>query len=117
MWICLYSTVTARLPKLKKKTALAVSFLQTGACASIDCWETARQINLIRDGLSACPVSDLVYDLKEPKKKAPWDGQISSVVTSCGNFFTTADGKDLLYELTVLLCYASVKKVDVSCDD
>ncbi len=117
LWFCLYSTVVLKLPKLKKKAADAIQFMKTGTCNSDQCWETARQINLIRDGLSACPLSDLVYNMNDAKQKVPWEGRISSVITSCGNFFTTADGKDLLFELTALLCYAAVKKCNVICDD
>lgn len=117
LWFCLYSTVVVRLPHLQQNISSAVSFIKTGTCKSDMCWETARQINLIRDGLSSCPVSALVYDMNDSKKSAPWAGNISSVITSCGNFFTTADGKDLIYELTSLLCYAAVKKCNIVCND
>ena len=44
---------------------------------------------------------------------APWSNYLSGIVTSCGNLYTTLDGKDLLYEVVCVLTYAYYKKVDV----
>lgn len=43
----------------------------------------------------------------------PWKGRLSNVITSCANLYTTADGKDLLYEVVSILCYAEVAAVSV----
>ena len=77
--------------------------------------ETARQLNLVRDNLSGLPVTEIVYDMKKPLKKAPWKDNISTIVTSCGNIFTTADGKDLIFELNTVLCYCGIKGQAVIC--
>lgn len=76
--------------------------------------ETARQFNLIRDELSRYAPEKAVYDFRDLKKKAPWNNNLSSVITSCANLYTTTDGQDLLYEIVSILCYAGVKKVSVS---
>ena len=76
--------------------------------------ETARQFNLIRDELSKYAPEKAVYDLHDLKKMAPWAGNLNSVITSCANLYTTADGQDLLYEVVTILCYAGIKRVSVS---
>ena len=115
IWNCFYSTVIVRLDNIKKDISLALAFLETGNCEPENCMETARELNLIRDNLSLLSTKELVYDHKKPKKKAPWADNISPIVTSCGNLFTTADGKDLIFELTALLSYCSIKKVAAIC--
>ena len=110
---CLYSTVIVKLDDIKDDIALAISFLKNGTCTSKCCIETARELNIVRDRLSNIPVSELIYDYKNLKKKAPWINKINPIVTSCGNLFTTADGKDLIFELNTLLCYCNIKKISV----
>lgn len=53
----------------------------------------------MRDKLSNYSPEDLVYDIDDRSKHAPWEANISPVVTSCANFYTTADGKDLLFDI------------------
>ena len=114
IWHSLYSTVCINLKRKTRHISLAVRFLKSGTCSSADAMETARQFNLIRDMLSQFSPNDLVYDLDNPKGPAPWDHKISPVVTSCANFYTTADGGDLLYEIVSILCYAGIAGVSVS---
>ena len=97
-----------------KEIPLAIQFLEAGFCSSQKAMETARQFNLVRDMLSQYPPEKLVYDIKDPNGPAPWDNNISSVVTSCANFYTTADGEDLLYEIVSILCYAGITGESVS---
>ncbi len=111
-WICLYSTVLVRIGNNKKWSG-AIRFLETGNCAASDGYVVARQLNLIRDELSKIEPGKVVYDFNDPKQTPPWGDNISPVVTSCGNFFTTADGKDLLYELVSILCYGQIKGVSI----
>lgn len=113
VWNCLYSTIITNLTNMNNKIALAISFLESGTCSPSNCIETARELNLIRDALSALPISSIVYDHTKPTKKAPWIKNISPIITSCGNFFITADGKDLIFELNTVLCYCGVKKISV----
>ena len=94
--------------------------IETAVALAVDMF--AANVRLLLDSgcaliVFSCPLSALVYDMNDTKKKAPWEGNISSVITSCGNFFTTADGKDLIFELTSLLCYAAVKKCNIVCKD
>lgn len=113
VWKALYSTVKVNLKDIENSILLAEQFLKTGKCKWTDAQETARQINLIRDGLSRFSPDKAVYDFENLNLKAPWDGKISPVITSCGNMYTTADGRDLLVELVSLLVYSSIKEVDV----
>jgi hypothetical protein len=113
IWVSVISTIEVRLKLFKQRVPLAMKFLQSGKCDSTDALETARQINMIRDELSKVSPEKAIYDYKNPKKKAPWEGKISPIITSCANLYTTSDGKDLLYEVVSILVYADVKKVDV----
>lgn len=113
IWISVYSTVLDALGLRKRKVAMAIRFMESGKCAGKDGYETARQFNLIRDELAKVPPEKAIYDYKDKKKKAPWDGNISPVITSCANLYTTADGKDLLYEVVSILTYAQIAETDV----
>jgi len=116
LWFCFYSTVAIRLSNIKSRIPDALEFMKNQKCVYSKCLETARQFNLIRDELSCHPVSDIVYNMNDPNQKAPWEGRISNVITSCGNFFTTADGKDLIFELTALLCYSAYSQSIIICE-
>ena len=109
----LYSTVAIKLKDFTKEIPLAWDFLKTGNYEGKNGYEVARQFNLLRDKLATLKPTEIIYDLNDVSIKAPWEGNVSPVITSCANFYTTADGKDLLYEIVCIMCYAAVKKVDV----
>ena len=109
----LYSTIMVKLKNNYSELSDAISFLQTGRCRHDNAQDCARQINLIRDKLSQISPNDAVYDMNDMSKEAPWKGKISPIITSCGNMYTTADGKDLLYEMVCILTYSYHCKVDV----
>ena len=114
IWYSVYSTADVRLSPMKKTISLAMSFLKDGKCSYKDAYETARQINLIRDAFSQVSPANAVYNKDDISELAPWADNLSGIVTSCGNLYTTADGKDLLYELVCILTFAHYKKVDVT---
>lgn len=109
----LLSTVSTRLKSYSKHIPLALKFMADGFCAAEDCFETARQFNLIRDKLTEVPVDKIVYDMNNPKLEAPWKNNISGIVTSCGNFYTTSEGKDMLVEIVSILTYGAYAKVSI----
>lgn len=113
IFFSLYSTAEIRLKLFKRKIPLAMEFLKTGKYEGQDGCEVARQFNLLRDELARFKPTEIVYDCADLKKKAPWEGNVSKIVTSCANFYTTADGKDLLYEIVCIMTYAGVKKIGV----
>ena len=90
-----------------------MDFLKTGKYEGQNGYEVAKQFNLLRDEFSKIKPSDIVYDCRDLKKKAPWAENISPIITSAANYYTTADGKDLLYEIVSIMCYAGVKKVSI----
>lgn len=114
IWFSIYSTAEGRLGGFKKKIPKAMDFLVTKRCLADDAVETARQLNMLRDEFAKIPPEKLIYDLNDKKKKAPWSENISLVVTSCANLFTTADGGDLFFEVVGILVYAGIKEVDIS---
>ncbi len=101
------STVKIKLNSILDSVPHALHFLESGECIFEDALITAREINLIRDQLSCLSPNDAVYDMNNLSVKAPWKNNISPVVTSCANLYTTADGKDLLFEIVNLLVYSS----------
>ncbi len=113
IWRALYSTIFVCLGSKIKKYNYASSFLKNGKCDGKDGYATAREFNLIRDELSKYPPSKMVYNLENKNEQPPWGNKISPVITSCSNYFTTADGKDLLFEIVSILCYAQVKGVNL----
>ena len=113
IWHSVYSTLMVRTGGFVRKVPYAVEFLKSAVCSPEHCLETARQINLVRDKLSNYPPEEAVYDMNDRGRRAPWEGNISLVVTSCANFYTTADGKDLLFELVSILTYGAYMKTAV----
>lgn len=113
IWHSVLSTAEICLAPMKKDIRLALDFLITGKCSAQNAHETARQFNLIRDAFSQIAPSNAVYNKDKPSMVAPWSNNLSDIVTSCGNLYTTSDGKDLLYEVVCILTYAHYKNVDV----
>lgn len=116
-WISVYSTAELRLGHQKKKIPLALAFMKTGKCDAKDGIETARQINLMRDEFAKLSPDKVVYDIDNPKQAVPWADDLSPVITSCANLFTTADGKDMLFEVVSILTYAGIKEVAVTAEN
>ncbi len=113
IWKAVYSTAVSCIGKKRKKYPLAFDFLESGECKGVHGYEIAKQINYIRDELSQYSPEKAVYDIDNPKLTAPWKDNLSPVVTSCANMYTTADGQDLLFELVSILCYAQIAKTDI----
>lgn len=113
IWKSVLSTAEIRLSHMKKEIPLALKFLNTGACNNKDAFETARQFNLLRDAFSQIPPTEAIYDKDNLSLTAPWKDNLSDIVTSCGNLYTTSDGKDLLHEVVAILTYAHYLEVEV----
>ena len=113
IFVSLCSTIFSLLKGSEAKIYLALGFLENGMCTFEKAHETARQFNHIRDMLSQFSPERIVYDKDDLKKHAPWEGKISPITTSCANFYTTAEGQDLLFEIVSILTYAGYAKTDV----
>ena len=107
----LYSTVKVLLKRYEKQLSLGEAFLKSGNCSYINA--IARQINLIRDQLSRFSPDKAVWNMLDKTLTPPWKNNLSPVITSCANLYTTADGKDLLFELVAILTYSDYKKLDI----
>lgn len=110
IWLAMYSTIITNCAPIKEQIKKAIEFMDEKTCEHNDCLEVARQFNLIRDELSKYPPLEAVYDLNVPEKKAPWEGRISPVVTSCANLFTSADGEDMLGGIVTVCVYGHYAK-------
>ena len=113
IWNSIYATAVDAFGLGKHKVSKALKFMKDGSCSGEEGYEIARQFNLIRDKFAGIDPDKAVYDIKDKKKTAPWKGKISPVITSCANLYTTADGKDLLFEVVSILIYAQIAKITV----
>lgn len=113
IWFSVYSTAIDVFGNKKKKIELALMFMESGKCEGADGYTVARQFNMIRDEFSKVAPEKAVYDINDKRKKAPWTGKISPVITSCGNLYTTSDGDDLFSEVVGILSYAQIMNVNV----
>lgn len=113
IWFSVYSTAVDALGRNNKKIELALDFMESGKCEGKDGYEIARQFNMMHDRFAMIPPEKAVYDINDKKRKAPWQGNISPVITSCANLYITADGKDLFSEVVGILTYAKIRKVDI----
>lgn len=108
IWEAFVGTVKVLLVQEQDDIPFALQFLLTGRCDPNQCIESAREMNLVRDRLAQYPPSKIVYNINDLSFVPNWAKTISPVITSCASFFTTSDGKDLLFETVSILCYGGV---------
>ena len=108
---CFYSTVDKYVPKPEIPHAL--DFLKNGKLDFPDCLEAAREFNVIRDKLSTLSPNEVIWDMDNTRESPPWGNNYSPIITSLGNYFITADGDDLIYEIIKLLQYSYEKQFDI----
>lgn len=65
----LYSTIIVLLETKIDGIVQALNFIRTGNCSPEKGYETVRQINLIRDALSAYSPDKAIYDYMNLKRK------------------------------------------------
>lgn len=95
------------------KMPLAIELLSNRKCSHGNALETARQINLMRDAFSRIAPEHVIIGKNYGHLSAVQRASLSPVTTSCGNLYTTSDGKDLLFELVCILTYAHYVEADV----
>jgi hypothetical protein len=108
---CFRSTISKHVKSDQAPNAL--NFLKHGKLKHSNCLTVAREFNGIHDTLSSLNPAEVVWDIDNPSVSPPWGDNISPVITSLGNYFLTADGKDLFFEIIFLLQYANDEKTDV----
>ncbi len=116
-WKCFVSTIIYNIPDSLDKYLEAMNFLKTGKCKHQDGYFIGRQINSIRDELAGFKPENVIYDIEDTTQNPPWSRNLSPVITSCANYFITADGKDLIFEIVGLLQYSEIMEVDIGVDD
>ena len=117
IWNSVYSTIVYHLLNAEVKYKNAMSIFTKGKVSSDNALVAAREMNMIRDELSQVAPNKVIYDINNLNVKPPWGDNISPVITSCMNYFTTADGKDLLFEIVNIFVHSSYYKVDVLIED
>ena len=108
---CFYSTIYKYVSNTE--ASAAIIFLKSGKLSFSDGLKTAREFNIIRDKLSMLSPDKIIWDINDTDAHPPWGKNISPVITSLGNYFITADGKDLIFEIILLLQYATDNGVDI----
>ncbi len=110
IWFSMYSTIMINCVSIKDQITKAMLFMDEKYCNYNDCLDVARQFNLIRDELSKYSPEEAVYDMNFIDKKAPWEGRLSPIITSCANMFSSSDGEDLLGEIVSICSYGYYAK-------
>jgi hypothetical protein len=75
------------------------------------------ELGVIKAELSKFPPSAVIWDIDDRSQEPPWGSDISSDITSMGNYFVTSTGRDLLDTLFEMFEYAKKKGFDVTIED
>lgn len=111
---CFYSTLVTHIPNFDKKLPNLFRLLQEGHLTADSCSQAAKELNTARDLLSNLPPDNVVWDMAQPEKQPPWGSNIAASITSLGNYFVTANGEDLVFEILTLLQVAEKNNVGVA---
>lgn len=109
---CFYSTLMCQLNGLEDYSAVK-KFLKSGAVDGEFVKRCANELVTIREALSHLAPDQIIWNMDDRSAAPPWGQDISSEITSLGNYFVTSDGKDLFEELIELLNHASDEKESV----
>lgn len=108
-----YSTIVCNIANYQQYK-VSVKFLGSGKILADDCDTAAKELEQIRQDLKRFPPDRVVWDMNHKEKLPPWGNNISPHIDSLGNYFVTADGKDLFDELISLLKYAAQHHFNVA---
>lgn len=117
VWNSIYYTARHIYKEKEDCIQNALKFFESKYCDSGHCYSTAREFNLIRDSFSQLKPDQMIYDVENPEKKPSFLKNLSPVVTSLGNLYTTADGKDLLFEIVSILTYGQIIGTDIEIEE
>ena len=93
-----FDTVTVRLEGGGRGSRFpTIAALYRDGELSPDAAELARAelVNVERE-LRQYPPADVVWDINKPDVGPPWGSDIADTITSLGDYFVTADGRQLL---------------------
>lgn len=79
--------------------------------------QAIAELKIIKNELSKFPPAAVIWDIDDRSKAPPWGTNISSDITSMGNYFVTSTGRDLLDTLFETFEYAKKKGADVMIED
>jgi hypothetical protein len=65
-----------------------------------------RELDSIRAELGQLPPDRVIWDLDDRDARPPWGDNVASDITDLGNYFVTADGKDIFEVIDDALDYA-----------
>jgi hypothetical protein len=104
-----FSTIAARLEPDGWGTRFpaVMKTLYSGTIGGEDAARALAELDQIRAELSELPPSEVVWDYEDRSRRPPWGDEIAAEITDLGNYFVTADGKDLFEVLGEALGYAA----------
>lgn len=70
--------------------------LYNGKLESSNADEAYAELKVIKDSLDKISPMQVIWDIDDISKKTPWGDNISSDITSLGNYFITSEGADLI---------------------
>jgi hypothetical protein len=80
-------------------------------------WENAEAVIIdvlsIRESLMVISPNQVVWDIEDLALRPPWGDNISSEITSLGNYFVTSDGNDMFEVLVSALSEAMHQQADL----
>lgn len=58
--------------------------------------KVTEELKEVKNKLQNYKPSQVIWDIEDTSLQPPWGDNISSEITSLGNYFVTSDGKDLI---------------------
>lgn len=104
-----FSTIAARLEPdaWGSRFPAVMTTLYGGEIGGEDATRALAELDQIREELRAFAPSEVVWDYEDRAKRPPWGDEIAPDITDLGNYFVTADGKDLFDVLAEAVGYAA----------
>jgi 2,3-bisphosphoglycerate-dependent phosphoglycerate mutase len=103
-----FSTISARLETSGwgSRFPVLLKELYYGELAGEHADAALAELQEARDELRRLPPSDVVWDVEDRSKRPPWGDDISDEITDLGNYFVTADGRDVFEVAAEAIAYA-----------
>ncbi|WP_336631478.1 MULTISPECIES: Imm70 family immunity protein [unclassified Microbacterium] len=93
-----FDTVCVRTEQGRRGSRFPVlaAFYRDGELSPEDAAAARDELVTVRGELRHCPPDDVVWDADAPGALPPWGTDVSETITSLGDYFVTADGRDLI---------------------
>jgi Immunity protein 70 len=91
-----FSTISAHCDRTGWGSRFPSLFkLYEGAVSPRDAQSAVVELRAAKEALSRIPPTAIVWDIENRSVRPPWGDDISSTITSLGNYFVSSTGRDL----------------------